>query len=244
MYQLTQRQLQILKIIIEEYINTAQAIGSEMLDRKYNLGVSPATIRNEMVQLGRSGYLRQPHVSAGRVPTPKAFKLYVHQLMKEEDLSVAEEVSVKERMWDVRDQIDDLLREATKALADKTKCVGLAVTSQQKAYHAGYLHLLDEPEFFDIDVTKTVFALLDETAELMSLLDSSSSDDPMRILLGDDFANKHLQPVSFVFSDFAIGSLRGSIGVVGPNRLNFPYIIPMVRHLSNTIQEISSGQFV
>src|SRR5690606_13680532 len=100
--QLSPRQIQILKIVVEEYIHTAQPVGSEMLDRKYNLGVSPATIRNEMVQLVAMGYLKQPHISAGRVPTPQGLKYYVTQLMKEEDLSVAEEVSVKERMWDAR----------------------------------------------------------------------------------------------------------------------------------------------
>ncbi len=243
MYQLSPRQLEILRIIIEEYINTAQPIGSEMLDKKYNLGVSPATIRNEMVQLVRAGYLHQPHVSSGRIPTPQALRLYIRELMREDDLSVAEEVSVKERVWDVRDQLDDLLREATKALADKTKCVGLAVTSQNKAYHAGYLHLLDEPEFYDIDVTKTVFSLLEETHELLSILDRASDEDAIHILLGDDFDNRNLHPVSIVFSDFSFGPITGSIGVVGPSRLNFSYVIPMVRHLSRTLQEITQGQF-
>ena len=61
---LTSRQTQILKTIIDEYIETAEPVGSDALDKKYNLGVSPATIRNEMVALTKSGYLRQPHTSA------------------------------------------------------------------------------------------------------------------------------------------------------------------------------------
>lgn len=65
---LTARQTQILKALIDEYISTAQAVGSEPLDKKYNLGVSPATIRNEMVALTHAGYLKQLHTSAGRVP--------------------------------------------------------------------------------------------------------------------------------------------------------------------------------
>lgn len=243
MYELTQRQIEILKIITEEYIETAQAIGSEMLDKKYNLGVSPATIRNEMVQLVRAGYLKQPHVSSGRVPTPQALRFYVKELMKERDLSVAEEVSVKERVWDVRDKVDDLLREATRTLADKTKCVGLAVTNENKAYHAGYLHLLEEPEFYDIDVTKTVFSLLEETQELLALLDRAEDEEAIHVLLGDDFDNKFLHPVSIVFADFTFGPIYGSIGVIGPSRLNFPYVIPIVRHLSRTLQEITQGQY-
>lgn len=237
--QLSSRQIEILRIIIEEYINSAQPIGSEMLDRKYNLGVSPATIRNEMVQLVRMGYLRQPHVSAGRIPTPLALKYYISQLMREESLSVAEEVSVKQRMWDVRNQIDDLLREATRALADKTQCVAIAITNQQKAYHSGYLHLLDEPEFYDIDVTKKVFALLDEAEELTKLLNQAVDEDPVHVLLGDDLENRYLKPVGIVFSDFRAGPFQGSIGVIGPSRLNYGYIIPLLRHLSLTIHDIT-----
>lgn len=238
---LTDRQTQILRYIIEEYINTAAPVGSEVLDRKFNLGVSPATIRNEMVQLSRIGYLHQPHTSAGRVPTPKALKLYVRQLMHEEDLSVAEEVSVKEQMWDYRDDLDDLLRQATRALADRTKCIGLALTSDEKIYHSGYFHILDKPEFFDIDVTKTVFSLLDHVDELINIFNRASSEDPIHILLGDDFDNKYLEPVGIVFSDFAVGDIQGSIGVVGPSRLPFYYVIPLVRHLSLTIQDIAQS---
>ena len=83
---LTARQTQILKVIVDEYIATAAAVGSEALDKKYNLGVSPATIRNEMVSLTKSGYLKQLHTSAGRVPTPVAMKFYIDQLMEEKQI--------------------------------------------------------------------------------------------------------------------------------------------------------------
>lgn len=237
--QLTPRQLEILRIIIEEYIETAQPVGSEMLDRKYNLGISPATIRNEMVQLVRMGYLKQPHISAGRTPTPKALKLYISHLMKQHELSVAEEVSVKERMWDTRNRLDDMLHEAARALADKTKCVGIVVTTEPRSYHAGYRYLLDEPEFYDIDVTKTVFGLLDESSRLWAVLEQANDETPIHVLLGDDFDNRFLQPIGIVFSDFNIGAVRGAIGVIGPSRLNFGYVFALVRHLGMTLEELS-----
>lgn len=243
MMQLSPRQVQILRVVIEEYIDTAQPVGSEMLDRKYNLGVSPATIRNEMVQLVRMGYLKQPHVSSGRIPTSQGLRFYVSQLMKEDSLSVAEEVSVKERMWDYREELDNLLREAVRALADKTHCVGLAITSQQKTYHSGYLHLLDAPEFYDIDVTKTVFALLDHSRNLEQLLDRAADDEPIHILLGDDFDDQHLEPVGIIFSDFIVGNLHGSIGIIGPSRVRYSYVIPLVRHLTLTLQDVAGNRF-
>ena len=83
---LTSRQTQILKALIDEYIETAEPVGSDALDKKYNLGVSPATIRNEMVNLTKLGFLKQPHTSAGRVPTSGAMKFYIDQLMEEKQI--------------------------------------------------------------------------------------------------------------------------------------------------------------
>src|SRR4029078_3746500 len=103
MHDLTQRQVEILKSLIEEYIETAEPVGSETLEKKHNLSASPATIRNEMVRLTELGYLKKPHTSAGRIPTPNGMKFYVKELMKEKELSVAEEVAVKEKLWDYRD---------------------------------------------------------------------------------------------------------------------------------------------
>ena len=79
---LSARQTHILKSLIDEYIEAAEPIGSESLEKKYDLGVSPATIRNEMLTLTKMGYLRQPHTSAGRIPSPKAMKFYIDQLME------------------------------------------------------------------------------------------------------------------------------------------------------------------
>src|SRR5581483_2587704 len=121
MYDLTPRQIQILKYIVKDYIDTAEPVGSETLEKKYDLGVSPATIRNEMAEMVRLGYLSKPHTSAGRVPTSKALKMYVNDLMKAKELSVADEVEAKEKVWDVRAREDRFLREITRALAQKTK---------------------------------------------------------------------------------------------------------------------------
>ncbi len=100
MYDLTTRQIDILKNIVREYIDTAEAVGSETLEKKYDLGVSPATIRNEMAEMIKLGYLSKPHSSAGRIPTSKAIKLYINELMKEREMSVADEVATKEKIWD------------------------------------------------------------------------------------------------------------------------------------------------
>ena len=81
MNELSERQLQLLKAIIEEYIETAEPVGSETLDKKYNLGVSPATIRNEMVRLTNTGFFYILHTWSVRISTPKSMLLYLDKLM-------------------------------------------------------------------------------------------------------------------------------------------------------------------
>lgn len=238
MTDLTDRQVQILRAIVEEYTQTAEPVGSETLDRKYNLGVSPATIRNEMAYLVDLGYLAQPHTSAGRIPTAAAIKLYIHELMRERSLTVAEEVSAKEKIWEKRHELEEVLRRATYELARRTGSIGVAITDQFRTYHAGYAHILDLPEFYDIDVTRTVLSLLDEANQLMEVFRKSKTTDPIHVLLGDDFNNEYLEPVGMVYTDFQTSTCRGSLGIIGSSRLDYPYVIPLVRHFGQLINEL------
>lgn len=237
---LTDRQIQILKHVIEEYIQSGEAVGSETLDKKYNLGVSPATIRNEMVVLTQQRYLDQPHTSSGRIPTPMALKFYIRQLMQEKDLSVSEEVDVKSKMWDYRNEAGKLLREATRVLSQKTDSIAIATTERGDIFHAGYARILDVPEFFDIDVTKTVFSILDDGKQLRVIFEKAYGDDPIHILLGDDFDIEFMHPCGVVYTDFTMGAYGGgNLGVIGPSRLNYPYIIPIIRYFGKLINEMT-----
>lgn len=235
---LTDRQLVILKAIIEEYISTAQAVGSETLEKKYNLSVSPATIRNEMVALTKTGYLKQPHTSAGRVPTPMALKFYVTRLLKPEHMAVSEEVSVKEKVWDVRHEQQKLLAEATRTLADKSGALALATTDAGDCYYAGVAHILDFPEFYDIDLTKTVLTLLDRNEFWISVSRRPFGQDPFYLLLGEEFGNEMFTPCSFLYTRFQTRGVNGLIGVIGPYRLEYGRLIPMVTYFGELISTL------
>ena len=240
MNELTQRQIEILKSLIEEYIETAEPVGSETLEKKHNLTASPATIRNEMVRLTNLGYLKKPHVSAGRVPTPQAMKFYVNQLMKEKDLSVTEEVGVKEKVWDLRDKEERFLKELTRNLAQKTKALAITTTKEGDFFCAGYANLLDMPEFFDIDITKNLFSVLDEW-DYFDRLFSGDQDEDIRVLVGEELGPKLNGPYGFVYRRFKTPSGEGEIGVLGPNRLDYTYVVPTVRYFGNLIEEIAKG---
>lgn len=239
MTDLTDRQVYILKTIVEEYTTTAEPVGSETLDKKYNLGVSPATIRNEMAYLTKQGYLAQPHTSAGRIPTPKAIKLYVDEIMREQDLSVAEEVSVKESVWDKRHHMEQLLTEASHELARRTGSIGIIMIDDGRLYTAGYSHILSMPEFFDIDVTRTLFGMLDEANRLLKYFQHAGEDQDPKVIIGEDFGIRHMEPVSCVYTRFHAGGQLGTIGVMGSLRFDYPKVIPLIRHVGILIDEIT-----
>jgi len=241
MVDLTDRQVSILKAIIEEYMETAEPIGSEILDKKYHLGISPATIRNEMAAMVEKGFLYQPHVSAGRAPTPMAIKFYVRQLMEEEELSVADEVSVKGRIWDYRTKANKLLKEATRVLSEKTSSLAIATTHHGDVYHSGYAAILDEPEFYDIDVAKTILSIIEDFEKMNQMFSRGLGEEPIHILIGDDLGVKVLARCGLVFTNFETSKIRGSLGVVGSCRLNYATVIPTLRYLNSLVEKISQS---
>ena len=239
MYDLTQRQIQILKHIVREYIDTAEPVGSETLEKKYDLGVSPATIRNEMAAMVKLGYLSKPHTSAGRLPTSKALKLYVNELMKSKEVSTADEVEAKEKVWDLRGHEDKFLREITKGLAQKTQALAVATTDEGDIFFSGYSNILEMPEFYDIDVTRNLLNILDDVRYFDTVCEKIENE--CSVMLGDDFVEELLHPYSFVFSKFhSPGNHTGSIGIIGPMRLRYESILPMVKYYGGLIEEIAN----
>ena len=234
---LSERQRALLKAIIEEYIETADPIGSETIDKKHNLGVSPATIRNEMVRLTDLGYLKQPHTSAGRIPTSLGMRFYVSELMKEKQLPISAEVSIKEGMWRERVQHERLLREAVRSLAQRCDMLGLALDDEGQIFYAGAANILNWPEFYDIDVTRFVLKLFDEFPRLQEIFGKAVGTDPIHILFGDELDYENLRPTGFVFTRYEIGPKGGVLGIIGPSRMNFAMVIPYVKYIKNLLYE-------
>jgi heat-inducible transcriptional repressor len=239
MIDLVARQIQILRAIIEEFITTAKPVGSDTIDKKYNIGVSPATIRNEMVYLTKQGYLAKSHISAGRIPTPLALRLYVNELMKEKELSVADEVSAKEKIWEHRSEVDDLLYEASRVLAEKSHALGLAMAQNQRLYHAGYANLLSMPEFFDIRVTRNVLSLIEEAGLMKEVFGLGQSENPVHLVYGKELGNKDLEPVSIIYTEINAGGQVFNLAVLGSHRFDYAYIIPMMKYFKGLIEEIA-----
>lgn len=241
MSDLSDRQRQLLKAIIELNVKSGEPVSSETIEKAYDLGVSPATIRNEMVKLTEAGYIKQPHTSAGRIPTVIGFRLYINELMKEKELPVVDEVTIRQQLLDDRSQYNHMLQTATRALAKKCGALALVVRGQD-IFYTGAANILDLPEFYDIDVTRFVLSMFDELSILERLINMAQGPDRVHIIFGEETGFEDLFPTSFAFADFEDDfQARGIIGVIGPNRLNFPIAIPYLRYISEVLSEAGRG---
>ncbi len=238
MIDLTARQVQILRAIIEEFINSAEPVGSDTIDKKFSIGVSPATIRNEMVYLTNQGYLSKSHTSAGRLPTPLALKLYVNELMKEKELSVADEVSAKEKIWNSRKEIDQLWQQLTKVLADKSQALAVTMVDPHRLYHAGYANLLQMPEFYDIQVMRNVLETIEEAQLLEEVFGSAVGENPVHVIYGPELSNKFLAPIGIIHMTVMVRGQLCHVGVFGSCRFDYSYLIPMMKYMRTLITEI------
>jgi transcriptional regulator of heat shock response len=238
---LSARQIQILKSLIDEYIETAEPVGSETLDKKYNLGISSATIRNEMVALTSSGHLKQPHTSAGRIPTPKAMKFYINQLMEERQMSLTDEVKAKEEVWDVRKNMENLMCEITGSLARATNSLAIAVLDDHnRIWHSGYANVFLNPEFANIEATANLFSVLEEVDRIHEMFFKMiTGTSPVEVLFGEELGWPEMEPTGIVATRFKIKDSEGVLGVIGPVRLSYSTIIPVIRYYKNLIEEVA-----
>ncbi|MBI2049326.1 hypothetical protein HYT32_00200 [Candidatus Roizmanbacteria bacterium] len=243
MDELTQRQIEILKALIQEYTESGEPIGSEILEKKYKLGVSPATIRNEMVELARKGYLKKEYFSSGRIPAGKGFRFYIKNLMKEKEISTTDEVLYKNSIWDDREELHKLLSHATKILAQKTGLLSLSTTNNGDLYYAGVGNLLNLQEFLDVQLSRSLFERLDELNYWSKLMEKLVDDQDVYFLLGEeDFADPVFEPCASIFGDFRGKNVRGIIGVVGPKRMYYEDLAPQIKYFSHLIEDILTEQ--
>lgn len=116
-----ERKKRILEAVTDDYISTAEPVGSRAIARRYNLGISPATIRNEMADLEESGYLEQPHTSAGRIPSQKGYRFYVDFIMKTKGISAEERQRIRRELEEKKREVGLLIEETARILAQLSR---------------------------------------------------------------------------------------------------------------------------
>jgi transcriptional regulator of heat shock response len=238
---LSDRQIQLLQAIITDYISSAEPVGSVEIGKKYNFKCSPATIRNEMSKLIDLGFLHMLHTSSGRVPTKMAYRLYLDELMEENDLPVLQEVAMKQRLWSNRFQLEKLLRETVLSMAENTKMLSITTTNDGYITHAGAVNVLENKEFWDIDVAKSALTLLDNYPLLEKIFQNAPYGGDIRCIIEEELGMDKLNKCSVCFTPYNTGKVTGYLAVLGPSRMNYSLVFPTLRYAKNLLEELSGS---
>jgi heat-inducible transcriptional repressor len=231
---MTERQKQILVAIIEQYAEVAVPVGSSLLAKVF--GVSSATIRAEMAELERLGFITQPHTSAGRIPTDKGYRFFVNELTG----TAALPESRVEKALATRVQDGGLpertIRNAVDTLVDLTHNLGLATIGNQ-LYISGLSNLFGQPEFMNqSNQVQQVASLLDN---LEPWLREAAPNEPLSVYIGAENPIGRTAGVSLIISRFRSPfSDHSYIGTLGPTRQSYRDVMSLVRHAGETLEEV------
>ena len=157
---LNDRKKKILQLIIEDYISTAEPVGSRTIARKYDLGISPATIRNEMSDLELLGYLEQPHTSAGRIPSAQAYRFYVDSLIEPGSLTDNDMALINGWYKERRRSIDDIFQSTAKILSRMTQNVSMVLANKDTSAVFRYI------KFLPLDNTHAILCIVTDDGNI------------------------------------------------------------------------------
>jgi len=231
---MTPRQAQILNTIVETYARTAEPVGSLSLAEQF--GTSSATIRAEMAELERAGYIMQPHISAGRIPTDKGYRAYVNALS--EDTAARGTDTRTERALERRvksaGEAERAIKNAVESLAHVTHNLGLG-TIGANLYLSGMASLFQHPEFYGGAQAYEVARLLDSLEEW---LQEAAPNDTISVYIGRENPIGRTSGATLIISRFESPySSRSYIGVLGPTRQQYGSVIGLVEYTGKLLQE-------
>ncbi|RMD85795.1 MAG: heat-inducible transcription repressor HrcA [Calditrichaeota bacterium] len=339
---LNEREKIILNCIVESYVKTATPVGSRYLAKKYNLSWSPATIRNVMNDLEEMGYLKQPHTSAGRVPTDKGYRFYVDSLISIEALQRKERRMILENLRKVSADVDEILHTSSQVLGKISSQLGVVLAprfyqgifqkmelvpisenkilivisiesglvktimteiesrvSRDKLYETawiinerlsglslkeikdsidrrmadiskgeeslirmiiessdklftfeehkdvhvgGTVNIMSNPEFSDQEHLIKMLELIESKQIILHLFDEQGKADKISITIGEEHKDEIFRNCSVITTSYHIGNVTGTLGVVGPTRMQYAKIIPLVDYMGKVLSQLLSAQ--
>lgn len=226
--ELGERKRKILQAIIDDYISTAEPVGSRTIAKKHELGLSSATIRNEMADLEEMGYLEQPHTSAGRVPSDLGYRLYVDQLMKKYQLTVSEIQKIQHAMELKIQELNQVIQQASYVISKLTQYTTVVSTPQMKRSSIKHLQLIP------IDSFSALLVIITNTGVAKNQTIKISNG------VGVDFLNK----LTAILNDKLAGltieqiNLQKIQEIRKEMRSNEEMLMPILDHISDTIAAI------
>jgi heat-inducible transcriptional repressor len=230
---MTPRQQKILAAIVEQYAEVAVPVGSSLLAKAFN--VSSATIRAEMAELEREGFIMQPHTSAGRVPTDKGYRFYVNNMGANTEAIESRAQRAIEARVSSGGLPERAIRNAVDTLVELTHNLGMATIGNQ-LYMSGLSNLFGQPEFMSGSQAREVARLLDN---LEPWLREAAPNEPLSVYIGHENPIGRGAGASLIISRFRSPySDRSYIGVLGPTRQHYRDVMSLVQRTGKRLEEM------
>ena len=240
---LTQRQEKLLNTIIGEYIELAQPVSSQCLEKKYDFGICPATIRIEMQKLTDNGFLCQPHTSAGRVPTDKGYRFFVDELLEKEigdgfDGLTTGGFDKLTTSWfenEIKDNIK-FIQSITKNLAHISGALALNYLDKEKVFwKEGWEEILKEPEFGEKDFVVNFVDFLENFENNIGDFEINSG---IKVYIGKENPFKGAKDFSLISAKYHLPNEEGIISILGPKRMAYDKNISLINSLTKLLENL------
>ena len=213
---LNDRKKQILQAVIEEYINTAEPVSSGTLVEKYGLDFSSATIRNEMADLEKEGYLEKPHTSAGRIPSVKGYRFYVDELLNDENISLDEIQYIKTQLETKVNEMEDLTKITTNTISDITHYATVAIGPNSNN------NLIKDIKFILLGERMLMAVILTENGAIKETIIKYDEDinqnqvDGLNYIFNNKLRGKPLEKIDKPMEEYILSTMSDQVNVIKP----------------------------
>ena len=229
---ITDRQKTILMTVVNEYIKTAQPVGSQAVYANYDFNVSTATLRNELALLESRGYLSHPHTSSGRVPTDKGYRFFVDAITEEKEEGVKKARKISERINHLREEEDALFAELARTVASLSRNMVLSgPLGARMLFRAGINEILSQPELEDFSLRKHFGHIIDSFEDNLEELSGFVGEDAPRVFIGRENPISAARDFSMIVSRCRLLSDEGVVVIVGPKRMNYQKNLELLNSL-------------
>lgn len=235
---MNERQEYILSAVVKEYTTTGLPVGSQLIVQKHIKEVSPATVRNDMAFLEDEGYLVQPHISSGRIPSDKGYRYFIESMMEDRELNRRDQVQLQKELLQLKAKNVRMARTTAKLLAALSGNVGLSgVVNKEEFYEFGLRKLLEETSTDEQREELCQLAeALDYIDEKVDLLLDELKEDQTKIYIGKENPISEISGYSMVVSPYkSKEGDRGVVAVIGPKRMQYARNKSLVEYMKKLL---------
>ncbi len=240
---MTSRQEEILNILIKEYVKRAEPISSSLLVEKCGFDCSPATLRAEMLALEKEGYLQQPHTSAGRVPTDKAYRFFVDKLLQEKENVLPEkdrrlvDRTIEESPRQPHALSSGLARTISN-LTDDFAISGIADTNE--FYRMGFANILESPEFEEEEDLLGFGSIFDEFENYFERFFRQAGSEQLVVYIGRENPDRHARKETVIVARYPLPEgYEGISAVIGPMRMAYDRNLALLKYITKKMNELN-----